>query len=305
MTMNHDVSIDPLWISVNASAKKSAPGIIIRRRRAAARRERRKTNDEIITASDDEIAIMDKVRLLIYNSLNDATSVPGHVYRALIKEFKEHTTLKTTLKNRRALRDDTHAIVKLTADALIEAMAPAFTAVKSDFFRASPRLLTICKSIVGAIVLGEVYEEVFEEIRRDTSKIGNDLDRKISMYHTKAVDKKSSHQMFASHALETLRTLSEHRSIDEKLKCIVTFLEEISKHCRCQGADSLLKSVCQHIVVALVPNLYTEMTLVEEFLHDELLLLGREGYALVTLQSSIRFMMESTDFEKDIFYDET
>mmetsp|Transcript_6712 Transcript_6712/g.8618 ORF Transcript_6712/g.8618 Transcript_6712/m.8618 type:complete len:119 (-) Transcript_6712:40-396(-) len=70
------------------------------------------------------------------------------------------------------------------------------------------------------------------------------------------------------------------------------------------GADSLLKMVCEHIIVAKVPSLNAELVFLEEFARDEQLLRGKEGYSLVTLQASLHFLNASTDFNEDIFKNE-
>ena len=65
------------------------------------------------------------------------------------------------------------------------------------------------------------------------------------------------------------------------------------------GADSLLKMVCQHILVSNIHDLgiNSQIAFLEEFARDEQLLRGREGYALVTLQASLHFLnCSSTDF---------
>ena len=67
------------------------------------------------------------------------------------------------------------------------------------------------------------------------------------------------------------------------------------------GADSLLKMVCQHVLVAKVFAINAQIGFVEEFARDEQLLRGKEGYALVTLQASLHFLNASNDFERDIF----
>jgi hypothetical protein len=55
--------------------------------------------------------------------------------------------------------------------------------------------------------------------------------------------------------------------------------------------------VCQHLIVAKVPNLNAEISFLQEFAHDDQLLRGKEGYALVTLQASLHFMNVCPNFD--------
>jgi len=130
-------------------------------------------------------------------------------------------------------------------------------------------------------------------------------------------------------ALKSLRRLPESHSVAEKLYHCVQFLgfivsssqfrtithgNKISKAYGMTvgkekkktsiGAESLLKMVCQHIVVAKVPNLNAEIVFLEEFARDGQLLKGREAYALVTMISSLHFINASNDLGKDLFHDE-
>ena len=110
-------------------------------------------------------------------------------------------------------------------------------------------------------------------------------------------------------ALSTLHQLPLAHSAVDKLRYCVEFLEKISdffssnveNNKRSMGADSLLKMVCQHIIVAKVFAMNAQVCFLEEFARDEQLLRGKEGYALVTLQASLHFLNASTDFESDIF----
>ena len=106
--------------------------------------------------------------------------------------------------------------------------------------------------------------------------------------------------------------LPEAHSVSDKLKCCTTFLERISDFfsessmdssnmAKSIGADSLLKLVCQHLIMAKVPGINAQIAFLEEFARDEQLLRGKEGYSLVTLQASLHFLNSSDDFVTDIF----
>uniref|UniRef100_A0A7S1ZCF1 VPS9 domain-containing protein n=1 Tax=Ditylum brightwellii TaxID=49249 RepID=A0A7S1ZCF1_9STRA len=75
-------------------------------------------------------------------------------------------------------------------------------------------------------------------------------------------------------------------------------------HAKVIGADSLLKMVCEHIIVAKVSTLNAELSFLEEFSTDEQMLHGKEGYSLATLQAALHFLNASNDFDNDIFQNE-
>ena len=113
-------------------------------------------------------------------------------------------------------------------------------------------------------------------------------------------------------ALTAMHSLPEAHSVSDKLRCCTTFLERISdfflvsstsnrNSTKSIGADSLLKLVCEHLIMAKVPGINAQIAFLEEFARDEELLRGKEGYALVTLQASLHFLNSSDDFVADIF----
>ena len=53
------------------------------------RDERNRRAKDIAYSEEDEISTQDKVFLLVASSLNDKDSLPGYVYRELIREAKE------------------------------------------------------------------------------------------------------------------------------------------------------------------------------------------------------------------------
>lgn len=215
--------------------------------------------------------------------------------------------------NRRARRQDTHAVIKHVTATLLE-VRPGFAS--------SPAITEMSATAVESLVFGELYDNVFEEIVEETQECDTALMNKI-----RAFDK--SHEAFpvnnnggtstdypsdliSQPAIDSLSLLPEAHSTADKLRYCVEFLELISVHFTqltakssgkqsCLSADSLLKMVCQHIIAAKVPNMNAEILFLEEFARDEQLLRGKEGYALVTLQASLHFLNTSTDFDTDIF----
>jgi Vacuolar sorting protein 9 (VPS9) domain len=143
--------------------------------------------------------------------------------------------------------------------------------------------------------------------------------------------------LISTSALDALENLPQAHSSSEKLHFCVRFLEYISEeYARALtstldglslSADSLLKMVCQHIIILHLlsikenekcllsgelsierkarPELNAQIVFLEEFARDEQLLRGREGYALVTLQASLHFLNSSSvdELKQEMFED--
>ena len=278
-----------------------------------------KTKDEdIVSMNENEIDFKDKILLLVSRSLNDKNSLPGYVYRGLIKEFRKRSENKketeqsfegeTSLDSKseyyspRDRRQDTHGVIKFVTGTLLE-IRPGFAS--------SPALTEMSASAVEGLVFGELYDEVFEEIIQETKEKDDALKCNIHVFHQKNNSDEHQNQdnAISPKALKTLNRLCEAHSPADKLACCVEFLEMIStKHfslesteSQTMGADTLLKLVCQHIIVSKIPRIHAENLFLEEFARDEQLLKGKEGYALVTLQAALHFLSSKQNFDSEIF----
>jgi len=327
-----NVWVDPAWEEVCAKAKRNSPSNTAslldvltpspKRQAEMDKQQRSKKDSDIVVADEIEIPTPEKVLLLVNRHLNSKLSLPGHVYRTLIEEYRrrvetrkyevavknykgEETTSieeekaneeeESTSPNKlyRARRQDAHAVIKYVTATLLE-VRPGFAA--------SPTITEMSATAVEGLVFGEIYGSVFEEIREETRSVDDELMRKILDFekdHPEAAE-------ISDGAVEALAMVPGAHSAVDKLRYCVNFLEEISDYFadRNISADNLLKMVCQHILAAKVPDLNAEVAFLEEFARDEQLLRGKEGYALVTLQASLHFLNSSNDFDADIFYED-
>jgi hypothetical protein len=162
---------------------------------------------------------------------------------------------------------------------------------------------------VEIVVLSELYQPIFEEIMAEVSLKDVSLAAKIKEFESSASYNLLSLN-YSNDALETLQNISNFHSPIQKLDIFVTFLELISVMFSANAertsrdgctsminADSLLTSVCRHIILAKVDHLNAEIGFVEEFAKDEDLLRGKSGYALVTMQASLHVLNECSKFD--------
>ena len=200
-------------------------------------------------------------------------------------------------------RRDAHAVIKYVTTSLL---------LTRPGFGHSASVTEKTATAVESLVFGEIYDLVMEEIELEHEAKDNLLLDKIADFDKKQSQREDpiddDYKSFISEAaLEALHCLPQAHSAVDKLRYCVVFLEQISdkfsksKVKSAMGADSLLKMVCQHILVAKVMGINSQIAFLEEFARNEQLLRGREGYALVTLQASLHFLNASEDFETDIF----
>ena len=301
-----NIKIDSTWEVFCKEAVTSAPkkgGFFAPH---SATRDLHRRDEDIVKPSEDEIPTSDKVFLLVSRILNDKESLPGHVYRSLIDKFFERVQSRRELQEEgytdsevsgRSCRDDVHAIIKFVTATLLE-VRPGLDA--------SPATTELTATAVESLVFGKVYDDVINEIIEEVSDKDIALTGKIEQ-----CDMDPKHVVSRDVSEKALKALQRipiaHSSVD-KLEDCVRFLELISEHFASSShpaenlcADSLLKMVCQHILVAKVDHLNAEITFLEEFARDEQLLRGREGYSLVTLQAGLHFLNMCENVESDIF----
>jgi len=304
-----NVIVDPEWEKITLEARRTAPrdegkgGIVsnfFATNEVIAKKGRQKRDAAIANSEDHEIPLKEKIFLLVSSSLNDKKSLPGYVYRKLIEKLRERVeerqsnskeeTVTDDLVEDRHVRQDVHAIIKHITATLLE-VRPGFSS--------SQRITEISASAVESLVFGEVYDLVFDEIVSETREKDKSLGDRI----LNAQCNSSSAEFISEEAIHALRILPEQHSVSEKLSCCVKILESISNVGEAQNmsADSLLKMVCQHIVIANVKSLNAECLFLEEFARDEQLLRGREGYALVTMQASLHYLNVSSNLMDDVF----
>eukprot|EP00934_Nitzschia_sp_Nitz4_P005556 Nitzschia sp. Nitz4//scaffold157_size52427//42637//44838//NITZ4_006847-RA/size52427-processed-gene-0.27-mRNA-1//1//CDS//3329537476//5546//frame0 len=334
------VRTDPIWLELYDAARQSHNrGLPFRLLPSdSLSRDRYERKSDIVTTGEDEIPTKDKVLLLASRVLNNKESLPGHVFRQLIECLRERASERglldeivlqrdeqkstsvpedleidaTTVGERDlicARRQDAHAVIKFVTATLLE--------VRQEF-ASSSSMTELTASAVEGLVFGQIYDLVMEEIETDLRDCDNSLLEKIECFEQET--KQSCYgtaghkESISEEALDALRQLPEAHSAADKLHYCVIFLEKISeffarstndesgkKGPKALGADSLLKLVCHHILVAKVMSINAQIAFLDDFAQDKQLLRGREGYALITMQASLHFLNASDNLIADIF----
>ncbi|CAB9518884.1 expressed unknown protein [Seminavis robusta] len=338
MLVRPTIRIDPVWNDISAEAQRTAPSSSFTLFSDGLKKDRYEKTSDII--EEDEIPTDEKVLLIVSRVLSDKDSFPGHVYRSLMQAFTDRCEQRKELmvelaKNKedyphlfdgpssdsadtedsvnmgdgvklslspRARREDAHGVIKYITGTLLE-VRPGLAS--------TPQITETTASVVEALVFGQVYDLVYEEIAIEATERDKKLLEKIDDFEFSSQERTGkplqTEGVVSKEAVSALRQLPETHSAADKLRHCVVFLEKLSDHFAnvssksAMGADSLLKMVCQHIIAAKMSYINAEVAFLEEFARDEQLLRGKEGYALVTLQASLHFLNMSNDFERDIF----
>jgi hypothetical protein len=264
---------------------------------------------DIIKADSTELAIREKVFLLVNRILNDKMSLPGYVYRHLILKHKRMIMFDEDVSEQslsdgtndanasRICRTNAHNIIKHVTATLLE-VRPGLSS--------SSVMTELSGDAVELLVFGELYSDLYDEIVQQTKEQDLSLSNKVRdlFDHIKdsGGDGGIDFSAISQPAIAALRALPQVHTPADKLYHCVIFLESISMHFstlyqgKCIDADTLLVMVCQHVVAANVDHLHAEVAFLEEFSRDLQLLSGKEGYALITLQASLYYLDSLDEF---------
>ena len=330
-----DIAVDPIWGEyakearelwgqkyhndhLSSSSNQFSLGNLFNSNGSASdeRGMRYRKDSDIVKADSSELALREKVFLLVNRILNDKTSLPGYQYRYLILKHKRRTmfgadeddtaTDKSAEKDesteQRSCRQDAHGVIKHVTATLLE-VRPGLAS--------SPNMTELTASAVEVLIFGELYDDCFGEIIKETEDRDESLLAKVkelqmicdgddSSNDTLRVDGGKNNDEISSSvsqlAIGALQALPQAHTPTDKLLHCVEFLEYVSEHFsssfqgKCIDADTLLIMVCQHVVAANIKHLHAEVAFIEEFSRDEQLLSGKEGYALITLQASLHYL---------------
>lgn len=319
-----DIEVDPIWADYVAEARDSwekinnssqrsswsSIGGLFSSETSEHTAEIRYHRDiDIITADGSELAMREKVLLLVNRILNDKMSLPGYVYRHLIRKCIVRGSTNGTspeicerqMTPTRSCRADAHGVIKHVTATLLEVR----TGLAS-----SPNLTEMSACAVEVLVFGEMYDGVYQEMLQETDEQYKNLLLKVQELHSDCRSEYSggntkNESDLSESAISSLKMMSEaHTSVD-KLFYAVQFLESVSAYFSATSegnmdADALLKTVCQHIIAISQINLYAEVAFIENFSRDEQLLRGKEGYALITLQASLHYLSEVQELDRDL-----
>ena len=268
---------------------------------------------DIIKADSTELAIREKVFLLVNRILNDKMSLPGYVYRHLILKHKRMIMFNENAVSEQSQSDDVgnvdvSRICRTNAHNIIKHVTATLLEVRPGL--ASSSVMTeLSADAVELLVFGELYDDIFDEIVKQTkeqdlnlSDKAKDLNDHIKLDNNGNGSGAEEPSAISQPAIAALRALPQAHTPADKLHHCVVFLESISEHFstlykgKCIDADTLLVMVCQHVVTSDVSHLYAEVGFLDEFSRDEQLLSGKEGYALISLQASLHYLASLEEF---------
>ena len=265
-----DIAVDPIWSKYSNEARESWEKMNRESSRSSwgsgigslfasnaisgtvtpERDSRYLRDSDIIKADASELAMRDKVFLLVNRILNDKLSLPGHVYRHLIRKHNERAasdnkgaelqipTFSQSIEDvttmtkapSRSFRQDAHGIIKHVTATLLD-VRPGLAS--------SPTMTEMSALSVEVLVFGELYNDVFGEIVHQTREQDENLIAKVEELCRRSDlpkgeamnDNKSNVLTSISHpAIAALKSIPDARTPADKLFHCVQFLECVSAH---------------------------------------------------------------------------
>ncbi|GMI54926.1 hypothetical protein TeGR_g10931 [Tetraparma gracilis] len=250
----------------------------------------REDNRDILEMSPDEAGGMrNKVLIFVSRLVNDKDSDVGLLYNAMVAEFNaRYVTVNSSFEVTPANTPvaDAHSIIhhltKLITTTTVVGDGEAMTVHVS--------------TTVDGLVLGQVYDVVFEDVRATARRKDQEVQCRISEFKAKnrGWEQTVTVREGGTHAYTMLCGV---RTCIDKLEWGVRMMEALSEGGNGDSADSLLKSVVEHIVVIQPADLFAQVLFCEEFVRDSSVAMGRMGYALITLQAAAHFIADCADVE--------
>ena len=154
---------------------------------------------------------------------------------------------------------------------------------------------------VDALVFGQLYEEVFADAKRLCAPEDKILNDKVMAFF-KNLSREKYEEILkeaSDPAIEALRYVSTKcHTAPDKLAMCVKALEYMDGD-RGLSGDELLTRFIQHVTVMMRGSgkvmcvneaLHADLKMIEEFCQDDILCLGKEGYAMAIFQSGLMFL---------------
>jgi len=181
--------------------------------------ERYERDIDIIETDEDEIALTDKVLLLVNRILNNKDSLPGHIYRTLINAFRRRSLLllleeeeantancgmtasvgninndnnKDGPHRSRRRRQDCHAVIKYVTATLLETR-PSFG---STSFMTELTAASVESFVFGH---GDLYDTIMKEVQAEYKVQDDDLTSKLVNFENEQRQKKQQQQQQKQH----------------------------------------------------------------------------------------------------------
>ncbi len=165
-------------------------------------------------------------------------------------------------------------------------------------FKTCPRLFATKEASMCAhtemdrLVFPNIYSVVF----RDICTMQRHQDESLSVHLIELRHAKGSppEESCNQETLQALREVKEKLTSYEKLQCFLRAVEALTHSLEDEynaTADILLTGLATHLMWCKVNSLCAELYFVESFVRDEWWLLGKEGYALTSIEAALHMLI--------------
>jgi hypothetical protein len=248
--------------------------------------ESREGNNDILSLSPAETGgIRNKVFIFVSRLVNDKSTATGSLYAALIDEYSRRwitSNSDSVLNASNTPVSDLHSIIHHLTQVI----------TTTTEVGTSEGMVTHTSICVDGLVLGKVYEAVFEDVRRTAGGKDGEILGRISEFKLRNGSRmKELEEGVSEAACHAYTMLSTSRTAVDKLEWAVSMMEALSNNFT--TADSLLRAVVTHIIHIQPTTLFAQILFCEEFIRDSSAAMGKMGYALITLQAAAHFVSDN------------
>jgi len=224
-------------------------------------------------------ALEEKVSFFVTKLLLNSQTVPGLLWVHLREAFEE----------RAARPSEGHSQIFDALGLTHELIMAVFS--YHSVLGASDEIAISTINSIDDVVFGELYGSVFGTIIEDYHEVDSGLEAKFQTLGDAQLRPQSEAAMCAMRSASNAKTaLNKMRCFSRLVECIGTIDGTPL------SADELIPALTRHVILSAGSvRVHAELAFVDAFCRDELLLLGREGYALTSLRACVQSLDAASD----------
>jgi hypothetical protein len=156
----------------------------------------------------------------------------------------------------------------------------------------SEETIVVTINAVDRLVIAPLYDRIMQFLVDEHRAADAGFASKLMSVNFSSSDERVDHD-----ALRALASAISARTAYEKLLCFTRFVERVSSNCdrrKGSSADNLLPALCLHFVASDIYSIHAELAFIDHFSRNDFMLLGREGYALTSVQAAVTALDNSS-----------
>ena len=263
------------------------------------------SSDQAVQVQLEGCNLDERVNVFVVKLLFDPKTIPGALCDSLVVDYgQRHATgsqensEEDPSRRTREGAQETSAVAEADADGkeavppkpspILDALGLIHEVLSSVFqyhmkLAESEETIMVTINAVDRVVLAPLYDNVMKFLIGEHKAADDALTAKLAGLSI-------PDQRINQDAMRAVASAISARTAYDKLLCFTRFVECVSASCDQKSgssADDLLPALCSHVVASEFGGLHAEMAFIELFSRNDFMLLGREGYALTSVQAAI------------------